>query len=195
MGLDAMSKKHAKSPKGKTRHCKSEVLEAVTPADALAILRQLAEQDDEMSERIEAVALEVLRSIDVDSLASEVQMELESLDLEDVWAASGRTADGYVDPGEAGCQILEDAMAPFQEQVEKYRRLSMDQEAKFCCMGILKGVYDFDKESSTEYKEWAVDIPAEFFAVVLEVWQKGSKKREDLAEMDDFLKRHCPDWA
>jgi len=190
-----MPKKRAKSPKTEQEDYKSELLEAIRPADALTILRQLAEQDVEIAKRIEEVASEILRSVGVESLASEVQTELECLAPEDVWAASGSTADGYVDPGDAACEIFEDAMATFQEQLEKYQRLSMDQEAKSCCMGILKGVYDFDKESSTEYQDLAIDVPGEFFSVVLDVWQEGSKNRKDLAEMDEFIEKNCPDWA
>ena len=190
-----MSKKSSTSPKRKSRRCPSKILETITPADALTILRRVAEQDVEMTKRFENAAMEMLRVVDMESVASQVQMELESLDVEEVWDHSGSTSHGYVDPGDAAWQMFEDALAPFQEQVEKYNRLSMDQEAKFCCMGILKGIYDFDKESSTEYKDWTVDAPAEFFTMVLDDWRKGTKKRKDLAEMNEFMKRNCPDWA
>jgi len=55
--------------------------------------------------------------------------------------------------------------------------------------------YDFYKESSTEYQGWAVDVPGEFFSAVLEDWRKGSKNQRDLAEMDEFIERDCPDWV
>jgi len=39
----------------------------------------------------------------------------------------------------------------------------MDKEAKKHCMGILKGIDQFEKESESEYKDWASDIPREIF--------------------------------
>jgi hypothetical protein len=170
------------------------VLETITPADALTILQRLLEGDAEMAKRIEDVALEILRGVNIDSVTSEVQTELESLHVEDVWDASGSTSHGYVDPGDAAWQMFEDALSPFQEQVEKYKRLSMHQEAKLCCMGILKGICDFDKESSTEYKDWAIDAPAEFFSTILDDWRKRTNKRTELAEMNEFIRENCPEW-
>jgi hypothetical protein len=190
-----MSKKSSRSPNRKPQRYQSKILETMTPADALTILRRLAEQDVQMAKRFEDAAMEILRGVDVDGVASEVQMELESLIVEDVWDASGSTSRGYVDPGDAAWQMFEDALEPFQEQVEKYKRLSMNQEAKFFCMGILKGIYDFHKESSTEYKDWAIDAPGEFFSIILDDWRESTKKRKDLVEMDEFMESNCADWA
>ena len=190
-----MAKKSSRPSKRRLGRRQSRVVETITPTDALAILRCLAEQDAEMAKRIEDGAMEILRGVDVNSVASEVQMELEFLRVEDVWDASGKTWCGYVDPGDAAWTMFEGALKPFQEQLEKYQRLSMNNEAKILCMGILKGIYDFDKESKTEYKDWAVDAPGEFFRMVLDDWREWAKNRKDLVEMDTFIKRHCPDWA
>ena len=167
----------------------------ITATDALTILRHLAEQDAEIAQRIEDVAMRIFSAVDIDSLATEVQGELESLDVEDVWDRSGSTKHGYVDPGDAAWQMFEDALEPFQDQVEKYMQLSMDQEAKLVCMGILKGIYDFHKESPSEYKDWAVDAPGEYFSMILHDWKTSTKTRKALAEMNQFIDKNCPDWA
>ena len=182
-------------PSEKQKDYTSKLLEAIAPEDALTILRQLAEEDPRIAKRIEEIASETLGSISVESLATEIQMELESLTMEDVWAAAGPTADGYVDPADAECEVLEEAMAPFQEQLAKYQQQSLHEEAKFCCMGILKGVYDFDMGPGTEYRDSAVDVAGEFFSAVLGDWRKGCNNRQDLAEMDEFIGKNCPDWG
>ena len=79
--------------------------------------------------------------------------------------------------------------------IEKCKQLSMNKEAKIVCMGVLSGIYDFHRESSTEYKDWAVDAPAEFFRTILDDWRRSTKKPKDLAEMDAFIENRCPDWA
>jgi len=39
----------------------------------------------------------------------------------------------------------------------------------------LKGIRRFEKESTSEYKDWAVDAPAESFDWVLDEWKEGQK--------------------
>ena len=190
-----MSRQSGRSSKRKVKRRQSNIVETITAADALAILRRLVERDAQMAKQIEDVAIEIFSDVDIDSVASEVLWELESLNVEDVWDRSGSTRDRYVDPGDAAWRMFEDALLPFQEQVEKYRQLSMNQEAKLVCMGILKGIYDFHKESDPEYKDWAVDAPAEYFHAVLHDWQKSTNKRSDLAEMKRFTEKNCPAWT
>jgi len=55
--------------------------------------------------------------------------------------------------------MFEEALAPFLQYMERYRMLGLPERASACCLGILQGIYDFDEESSTQYKEWAVDAP------------------------------------
>jgi hypothetical protein len=58
--------------------------------------------------------------------------------------------------------------------------------------GILQGIYDFDKESSTEHKEWAVDASGEYFGRVVDVWKEIYQGRPPLSTMESFVKEHCP---
>jgi hypothetical protein len=53
---------------------------------------------------------------------------------------------------------FEAALEPFREDMLKYQQLSMLEQAEAVCLGILKGVYDFQWYSKTEFKDWAVDL-------------------------------------
>ncbi len=145
--------------------------------------------------KLDAVAKELFSHVEIDEMAANVQMELESLHVEDIWDRAGAKRDGYVDPGDAELEMFEEALKPFQDEVDKYKQLSMLQEADLACQGILKGIYKFDKESSTEYKQWAVDVPSEYFGAVLDDWKKLFTVRPPFPRMTAFLKTHCPDWA
>lgn len=92
-------------------------------------------------------------------------------------------------------EIFEEALQPFRQEIEKYRKLAMFREADRHCRGILKGIYDFDEESSTQYKEWAIDAPAEYFGLVLEDWKSLRKGRLPLSKMQDFIEEQCPAYA
>ncbi|MBI4529707.1 MAG: hypothetical protein HY695_38400 [Deltaproteobacteria bacterium] len=190
-----MAKQAKKAAPKQTSARRANTLESITGADALAILKVLAARNENLAQEIDAVAKELFSHVEIDEMAANVQMELESLHVEDIWDRAGRKRDGYVDPGDAAWEMFEEALKPFQDEVDKYKQLSMLQEADLACRGILKGIYDFHKESSTEYKQWAVDAPSEYFGVVLDDWKKLFTGRLPFPRMMAFLQSHCPDWA
>ena len=191
-----MARKAKGKPTAKKRAAPaSEVLESMSGSDALSVLRALAERDDKLAEEIDATARELLGQVDAEDVAAEVQMALEALDVEDVWDRAGATSDGYVDEGDAAWQVFDEALKPFEEAVEKCRRLSMCSQARSYCEGVLMGIYRFDAESSTDYKDWAVDAPGEFFGHVLDKWKGLHERRLPLMQMEEFLNAQCPDWA
>jgi len=173
----------------------SEILESITGSDALSILNALAQRDEKIKTTIEKTAVEILSAVDVDEIAAKVQMELESIQVEDVWARAGANREGYVDPGDAAWEMFEEALRPFRDELEKYKKLSMPKEATLYCLGILKGIYAFDKDSKTQYKEWAVDAPGEYFAFILDDWRTLYKGIIPMVSMKVFLETNCPDWG
>lgn len=190
-----MAKQAKKAAPKQSSNRKPNTLESITGADALAILRALAARNPNLAQEIDAAAKALFSHVEIDEIAANVQMELESLHVEDIWDRSGAKGDGYVDPSDAAWEMFEEALQPFQDEVDKYKQLSMLQEADLACQGMLKGIYDFHRESSTEYKQWAVDAPGEYFGVVLNAWKKLFAERLPFPRMTAFLQTHCPDWA
>lgn len=174
---------------------KGDILDAIGSDDAFAILRRLAREDQEIAKRIEQIAIEYLEGFDIEDIAFEVYYALDRIEVEEVWDRSGSTRDGYVDPTEMAWQIFEDALEPFCEKLRKYQRLSMYDEAKKHCLGILEGIYKFEKESTSEYKDWAVDAPREYFEQVLKEWKSGQSNPEDVAEVEDYIKKNFAGWG
>jgi hypothetical protein len=68
------------------------VLESLTGDDALAILKVMAARDRRLALEIEAIAKERFSSVEMDAIAADVMMGLESLVVEDVWDRSGSNA-------------------------------------------------------------------------------------------------------
>ena len=167
----------------------------ISSDDAFDILRHLAREDQKIAKRIEQIALEYLEDVDIEDIAFEVYYALDHIEVEEVWDRSGNTRDGYVDPTEMAWQIFEDALDPFCEELRKCHRLSMYAEAKKHCLGILEGIYKFEKESTSGYKDWAVDAPREFFEQVLKEWKSGQNNPKDVAEVEDFIKKNFAGWG
>ena len=182
----------AKTPRKKR---KPNTLDAISGADAIEVLRILAKRDKKLSKEIDGIAKNLLADVSIDEVADCVQAELESLDVQDVWDRSGKTRNGYVDTGETAWNMFEAALEPFREEMEKYRQLSMLEQAEAVCLGILKGVCDFQWNSDTEFKDWAVDAPAEFFWTYLEEWKQHCKQRSSVAKIEQFLTENCLEWS
>lgn len=169
---------------------KTNILDQLTANDALIILKTIAKEDEKIEKRIKQLAKEYLSEIDLDSIAEEVYSDLNFLDVEELWDSSGSTRYGYIDPGERSWEMFEEVLEPFIDEFKKYQKLSMYKEAKIYCMAILKGIYQYEKESTSEFKDWAVDAPGEYFGSVLDEWKKGQKDTKDITEMDDFINKY-----
>ncbi|MBU4077512.1 MAG: hypothetical protein KKI06_12560, partial [Euryarchaeota archaeon] len=88
----------------------------------------------------------------------------------------------------------EEVLEPYLEDLRKFQKLSMDEEAKQHCMGILKGIYKFEKDATTEFQDWSGDDPHVYFIQVFEEWEKGNKDINNLDEMHLFIKKNCAKW-
>jgi hypothetical protein len=166
---------------------KRDILGALGPEDAMRVLQELT-KEPAIRKKAADIALAVVSDIDIDAVADEVLDTLESIAVEDVWDNSGRSRDGYVDPGDYAWQLFEEAIAPFEARLRKCRDLSLVVQAKRQCMGILKGTHRFASESTTEFKGWAVDAPGQSMARVFADWKKGSTSRKDIAQVKRFMK-------
>ena len=180
--------------KTKKESDKINILDKINSNDALAILKILCKEDVDIAKRIEQIAKKYLSGVDIDDIASEVYLDLDGIEVEEVWDRSGSTRDGYMDPGDMAWQMFEEVLDPYLEELKKYQNLSMHNEAKKYCIGILKGIYQFEKESKSEYKVWAEDAPGEYFGQVLSGWKEGCKNSKDIEEMEEFVKKNFPDW-
>ena len=77
----------------------------------------------------------------------------------------------------------------------KFRPPGKQKEAKLYCMGVLKGIYKYDQESESEFKDRAADVAGECFSYLADEWKKRSKNNADIKEMNLFLKKECSRWA
>lgn len=161
----------------------------------MTILKQLLITDPKIAELIEKEAEKLLKTIDLEMVCEEVYSDLDFLDVEDLWDRSGPSRDGYMSPEEMAFEMVENELEPYKNQVMKYFDLGMTKEAKKYCMGVLKGIYRWEKESKSEFKDWAADVAGECFDFLLEEWQKKTTDENNIVEMDKFLKKECSQWV
>lgn len=170
------------------------LLDKISPNEALDILKFLAKTDKQIKKKILDIAENMIKDIEYDSISDDVFWALDAIDVHELWNSSGSTIDGYISTDEMAFEMIEKELEPFRKEVFRLMELGMSQEAKSYCMGVLKGIYMYEHDSNSEFKDWATDIPGECFRDLLDKWKKRSKKKSDIKEMNEFLMKECKNW-
>ena len=177
------------------RNRQTEITDQITPDQAVSVLQNLWKAYPDFRVRIDAEIKNTLKIIDCNEVASDIESSLDSLDEEELYDRSGPSRTGYHDPSEMAGIMVEEVLAPHQDQLKRYCQMGMGQEAKEYCKGILKGLYEYERNSSGPFSEYARDVPAEMFGWILDEWKKKDRKTAHHAEMKKYIEKECSDWA
>lgn len=171
-----------------------EILNKISPEEALEILRCLVRKDPNIAQQIEKEAELLLKKVDLEEICEDVFFTLDGIDVEELWDRSGASRYGYTSPEDMAVEMMEEELEPFNKEVIKYLELDMAKEAKLYCMGVLKGIYQYVQESKSEFKDWATDVPEECFGYLLREWKKRAENKNDFKDMEKFLEKECNKW-
>jgi hypothetical protein len=127
------------------------LLDNITGEYTLRVLRELCATDPAMRKRVICEAQRILVDVDVYEVAEAVLYDLEAVCVEDLWDRAGPSSRGYSSPDEMAIQIFEEAVQPHEQEIEKFRRLSIAVSCIHYLMGTLKGIYRFEKEAKSEF--------------------------------------------
>jgi hypothetical protein len=174
---------------------KDDIFDKISPNEALKILRQITKTDKDLKKKIIELAENLFRDVDVEEICEAVFYALDGIDVHELWDRAGPKSDGYTSPEDMSVEMFEEALEPFVQEMHRLLDLKMHQEAKLYCMGILKGIYQYEEDSESEFKDWANDVPGESFGYILAEWVKNSNNKEDKKEMKNFIKKECPVWS
>jgi hypothetical protein len=172
----------------------SEVINQLSPADALAVLKALSREDKSIADRAAEIAIERLSVVDPEAVAFELYDELSLLEVEEIWERAGSTRHGYIEPGEAADQMIDEIVEPRLEELKRLHALGMKAQANRLCMGLLLGLYRFERESTSEFKDWAPDAPSSFAWTVLDVWKEGMPDQSDFQALEAFIENRLGGW-
>jgi hypothetical protein len=172
-----------------------DVTSKLTPEQALKIVERLGRKGGMIREAVVTEAMNVLTEIDLDGTADEVFAVLDSIDVQDCWDRSGGSRDGYTSPDEAAAEIIEEELQPFFDQVDRYHELEMPEQETAYCMGVIVGIYRYERESKSDFREWSVDIPAECAGFLLDRWRERNREKDSADVMQEFIRERCPEWS
>lgn len=169
----------------------------VTPAfdrlrgdERTQVLHELLGRHPELRSEVERMAVALLRDVTVDEVIDRVTEGLRGLDLADLAARAGRVPGGYIEPGEAASELVEESVVPVESDLRRCIDLGLQQEAKQMLLGLVVGLYQCSAppegtvlahagpDTLTEHASWLVD----------EMHRAGIAL--ETAELDE----HCPGW-
>ena len=172
-----------------------DVIKKLSAEQALEVVKRLRGTGGKIQEAVLAEARNVLSEIDLDETADEVFFVLDSIDVQDCWDRADSSRDGYTSPDEAAVEIVEESLEPFFDQTRRYHELGMPAEEMAHCMGLILGIYRYEHESKSEFREWSVDIPLECAGDRLREWRERGQGLAFAEAMDEFIQQRCPNWA
>lgn len=172
-----------------------DMISKLTGAQALKIVERLVRKGGKLREAVLTETMNVLTAIDLDQTADKVVAVLECIDVQDCWDRSGSSRDGYTSPDEAATEMIEEELQPFIDQVERYHEMRLPEQEAIYCMGVIFGIYRYEQESESEFKQWCEDIPAEYGGLLLDKWRERNPDGARINAMQEFIRTRCPEWA
>jgi hypothetical protein len=157
------------------------LLDRLKPGEAATVFRRLLKAHPDLSSEADEIARSLLRQLEYEDVAAEIEDEIRALDYEDLNARAGSHEWGYVEPSEAAWEILEETVEPVLDDMKRHIELGLEAEALEICKGMVLGLYRLSEREGGDVLGWAPDFPAEAAGNALEVWHAAayeSKSRE-----------------
>ena len=178
-----------------------DLITRLTAEQAKKVLERLGQKAGPIREAVGTEVKNLLAEtvpheiVDVHEVADHVFCVLDSIDVEDCWDESSSSRYGYTSPDEAAEQIVEAELQQFFDRTEKYHELGLfDQEATYC-MGVLLGIYRYERESRSEFRSWCEDVPDLYADLLLTQWRERNKGTAAITAVHNFIRQNCPQWT
>lgn len=92
-------------------------------------------------------------------------------------------------------ELIEEELQSFRDQITRYHELRMGEQERDYCMGTILGLYRYEQESRSEFKDWCEDMPLCCAGNLLEEWHKQNGGQSASITMNELIGQRCPKWA
>jgi repressor LexA len=180
---------------------RSSPLQHLKDGEAAGLLRSLLRKHPELSAETEKMAASVIGDVELEDIAQETEDAVRALDIDDLNARAGPHADGYVEPTEAAWELIEEAVKPLIEDMQRRLEAGRPDAALTTCAGIVLGLYRARHRSGDGCLGWAPDAPAEMAGEAVCTLRrvlrgKGTPREADPScdTLPDVLRNAAPEW-
>jgi hypothetical protein len=168
-----------------------EAVAALTVAEKSQLLDQLLAANPQLRQQAATLARQQLAEQDRSAVADDLTAALHSCELEQLNSRAGyHPGLGYVEASEAACEILDETLQPFLDDLTRRATLGMTTTATDLAVGILCGLYACRDEAGAPLIEYCPDYPDERAEQVLD---QCARLRVELP-VDDLLDA-TPQWG
>jgi hypothetical protein len=189
--MDRKPRRSARRPKDP-----GAVLARLTPEEGTRVLRSLLALHPELLAQAEEIAESTIADVNAAAVSEEVEQAILDVDTDDVGARAGRTSWGYVEPGEAAWELLEEALHPFMEQMRRSIALGFERAATTTGAGIVLGLYRCRGQNADHVLGWVEDFPAEAARnTVAMLVRESSAKHGRVWRLPKTAVDQVPDWV
>jgi hypothetical protein len=174
------------------------LLERLGADELAAVLRSLLRKHPDLKRDAESMATAIVSSPSVEDIADEVCNNLTSLDVDELSGRAGKHSWGYVEPGQAAQDLLEEAVAESIADMNRRMDLGLEAASEAICVGIVSGLFRASSESPCRLLEWAPDFPVEHACFVVEECVRryhAAKRRAAADRLISSLSGVVPEWS
>lgn len=170
--------------------------------EGVEVLEALLEKHPQLADEVEQLSRNVLGAVSFEEVADDVADSLKDIDdIDNLNSRAGSTRYGYVEPSEAACEICEEAIEPFLEDLKRRLKIQDQSGAVIICQGIVLGLYQV-KNVSGGVIEWAGEdwLCDEAGQAIDLVFQGDHKPKQSTSGQDRFVfpesfLEMVPKWA
>ncbi len=179
----------------------SKLITELKNSEAKQVLDALIKKHPELKKDADEIIRGLLSDISLEKTAAEVTASLHAIDdIDELNNRAGSHRYGYVEPSQAACEMCEEVIDPFIDDMTRRIRAGDYHGAFILCQGIALGLYNVKKVEGAVL-EWAGDTIEEEAGRTIDTFYEEMKKQKSAkvtAEMrfsEDFLKKNIPNWA
>jgi hypothetical protein len=150
-----MAGKRGNATKTRAKPRPGQLLGRLQAGEAAQVLRALLARHPRMAAEAERFAKSVVTDVDVEGIAEDVEQAVLDLNLDDLNARAGRKRWGYVEPTEAAWELLEEAVAPYLDEMRRRIELGLEAAAVAACQAKHRRMWRLPTAFKEQVPEWA----------------------------------------
>ncbi len=138
-----------------------DILSYLDPHELAKVLHQILIRHRDLRDEANCIASDLLNDISVEAVSEEVTDLILGVGLEVLGNRAGKQPWGYVEPGQAAWEVLEESIEGIQKEMEKRMQAGLERSAEKLCRGIVIGLHNAMAANCDGALAWAPDFPVE----------------------------------
>jgi len=158
----------------------TDILAHLDAGERAQVLAELLKRHPDLHEEAAGIARNVLNDVSVEGVAEEVASLVGGIEREELANRAGTHSWGYVEPGEAAWQLLDESIEAIRADMQRRYAAGDRTAAERVCAGIIAGLHSVDGTDDDGVLGWAPDFPAEAagwaFTLLLQMYPQRQRQ-------------------